>query len=573
MDDSSAAHIETDDDLDTQQEVDDLRAEDSAEIEGVTTTTLVEVTPGIAVVFGEVPEGLELFDLDLLPSFDRAQLNTALGTIGNIGTVAGKVAEAISSAQGLYRVNDATLSLLQSGGKMDAKDGAKLGAIFKNGELVAQARFIPASMTAATAIAAIGPAVAMLALQMQLGEISGLVRTNIALTTQTLKTIRNEQRSELEALVEAVDQAIGHARSIEAVPDSVWDSIAASYPSLLKQMKLYRKNVADYVQELGKLNGRPRRQFLESNAEAMMFDTYSLLISLKAYAEYQAIKAVRARTRGADDESEARLFELITRDTPIEIQAARDEIASLTKELVRELRIIAELPGRATIPLTKNRKDSKASQLTCAQLLEAIEPVANLMCPPVDKLTAPNVVLAPEDLDLDPYLQILRRFMDDAEVLQGIAFPHEAGGTLAALVPAVLAKRVDASWDSLAPGKAAAIVDKFASSMFVAVTDQRVVTASPRTLLREGELGAVFPLNEVRYVRPRRNQADNVRSTISIATDRKDFTWMFPSAANDEQIDHFVAVVEDGVHSVAANQLRIESAGDRASEENSVLAE
>lgn len=573
MDDLSAAHIETDEDVQKRQEVDDLRAEGSAEIEGATTTTLVEVAPGIAVVFGEVPEGLELFDLDLLPSFDRAQLNTVLGTIGNIGHVAGNVAEAISSAQGLYRVNDATLSLLQSGGKMAAKDGAKLGAIFKNGELIAQARFIPVSMTAATAIAAIGPAVAMLALQMQLGEISGLVRTNIALTTQTLKSIRHEQWSELEALVEAVDQAIGHARSIEAVPDSVWESIASSYPSLLKQMKLYRKNVADHLQELCKLDGRPRRQFLESNAEAMVFDTYSLLRSLKAYAEYQAIKAVRARTRGADDESEARLFELITRDTPIEISTARDEIASLTKELVRELRIIAELPGRATIPLTKNRKDRKASQLTCAQLLEAIEPVANLMRPPVGKLTAPNVVLAPEGLDLDPYLQILRWFLDDAEVLQGIAFPHETGGALAALVPAVLAKRVDASWDGLAPRKAAGIVDKVASCTFVAVTDQRVFTASSRALLREGELGSVFPLSEVRYVRPRCNHADNVRSTISIATELKDFTWMFPSAANDEQIDHFAAVVGDGVPSVTANQLRIESAGDRTSEEKSVLAE
>ncbi|MGP6172193.1 hypothetical protein ACTU6V_13420 [Microbacterium sp. A204] len=573
MDDSSAAHSETDDDSAAQHDVDSPRAEGAAELESATSTTLVEVTPGIAVVFGEVPEGLELFDLDLLPSLDRAQLNTALGTIGNIGTVAGNVAEAISSAQGLYRVNDATLSLLQSGGKLAAKDGAKLGAIFKNGELVAQARFIPASMTAATAIAAIGPAVAMLALQMQLGEISGLVRTNIALTTQTLKSIRNEQWSELEALVEAVDEAADHARSIEAVPDSVWDSIAASYPSLRKQMKLYRRNVAGYVQELGKLNGRPRRQYLESNAEAMVFDTYSLLSSLKAYAEYQAIKAVRARTRSADDESEAQLFERITRDTPIEIQAARDEIASLTKELVRELRIIAELPGRATMPLTKKRKDAKASQLTCAQLLEAIEPVANIMYPPVDKPSTPDVVCAPEDFDLDPYLQILRWFMEDTEVLQGIAFPHEAGGTLAALVPAVLARRVDASWDALASGRAAAIVDKFASSTFVAVTDQRIVTASPRALLREGELGAVFPLNEVRYVRPRRNQADNVRSTISVATDRKDITWMFPSAADDEQIDNFAAVVEDGVQSVTANQLRIEGARDRAAEENSILSE
>lgn len=573
MDDSSAGHIETDEDLNTQQEADDPRAEGSAEMEEATTTTLVEVTPGIAVVFGEVPEGLELFDLDLIPSFDRAQLNTALGTIGNIGTVVGNAAEALSGVQGLYRVNDATLSLLQSGGKMAAKDGAKLGAIFQNGKIVAQARFIPASMTVGTAMATIAPAVAMLALQMQLGEISGLVRTNIALTTQTLKSIRHEQWSELEALVEAVDQAIGHARSIEAVPDSVWDSIAASYPSLLKQMKLYRKNVTEYGQELGKLNGRPRRQFLESNAEAMVFDTYALLSSLKAYAAYQAIKAVRARTRGADDASEARLFEVITRDTPIEIQAARDEIASLTKELVRELKVIAELPGRAGLPLSKKRRDGKASKLTCAQLLEAIGPVANLIHPPIDKLTAPSVVLAPEGLDLDPYLQVLRWFMDDAEVLQGIAFPHEASGTLASLVPAVLAKRVDASWDGLAARKAAAIVDKIASSMFVAVTDQRVVTASPRALLREGELGAVFPLSEVRYVRPRRNQADSVRSTISIATDRKDLTWMFPAAANDEQIDQFVSVVEDGVHSVTTKQLGTEGAGKRASEENSILTE
>ena len=177
-------------------------------LELATSTTLVEVMPGVAVVFGEVPDGLELISLDMVPSFDRAELSTALGSLGNAGTIVGNVAEAVSSAQGLFRVNDATLSLLKSGGQMAAKDGAKLGAIFKNGELVAQARFIPASMTAATAIAAIGPAVAMIALQMQLGEISGLVRSNIQLTTQTLKAIRNEQWAELEGLAESVDESV-----------------------------------------------------------------------------------------------------------------------------------------------------------------------------------------------------------------------------------------------------------------------------------------------------------------------------------------------------------------------------
>lgn len=80
-------------------------------------TTLVEVTPGVAVVFGEVPRGLELIGLDILSPSERTQLTTALGSLGNIGTVVGNVAEYVSSAQGLFRVNDATFSLLKSGGQ------------------------------------------------------------------------------------------------------------------------------------------------------------------------------------------------------------------------------------------------------------------------------------------------------------------------------------------------------------------------------------------------------------------------------------------------------------------------
>ena len=46
----------------------------SDELEIAPATTLIEVTPGVAVVFGEVPPGLELISLDVLPQFDRTQL-------------------------------------------------------------------------------------------------------------------------------------------------------------------------------------------------------------------------------------------------------------------------------------------------------------------------------------------------------------------------------------------------------------------------------------------------------------------------------------------------------------------
>ncbi len=516
-------------------------------LELAASTTLVEVTPGVAVVFGEVPDGLELISLDMVPSFDRAQLSTALGSLGNAGTIVGNVAEAVSSAQGLFRVNDATLSLLKSGGQMAAKDGAKLGAIFKNGELVAQARFIPASMTAATAIAAIGPAVAMIALQMQLGEISGLVRSNIQLTTQTLKAIRNEQWAELEGLAESVDEAVKETRELDVITDSVWEPIAPSGPNIRKQLKLYRKNVAGHVQELGKVEGRARRQYLESNAEAIVFDTYALLSSLKTHAEYQAVRAALARTRSTNDESEAQLFDRIARNTPAEIDESLSEVRSLTESLVRELRIIAELPGRATVPLTKKRKDAKASQFTCRQLLEAIEPLANMLQPAVEMPAVPETVCAPEGLELDLYLHILRWFLEDGEALRSAAFPYEVGThNFAGVVPAMLAKRVDATWDALTPGRASAIVEKFASSTFVAVTDRRIITANPGNFLRRGELGAIYLLDEVRNVRGRSARGAAVRPTIDVTTEQRDLHWMFPDAAAHEDIDCLAAVLSEG---------------------------
>lgn len=510
-------------------------------------TTLVEVTPGVAAVFGEVPQGLELISLDLIPTIDRLELSTALGSLGNIGTLVGNVAEYASGLQGLFRVNDATMSLLKSGGQMAGKDGALLGSIFKDGVIVGQARFIPVSMTAATAIAAIGPAVAMMALQMQLGEVSGLVRTNIALTTQALKTIRNEQWAELEGLAEAVDAANQEARELDTITESVWEPIAPSGPAIRKQLKMYRKNVAGHIHELGNLEGRARRQHLEFNAAAIVFDTHALLISLKAHAEYQAIRAAFARTRGANDENEARLFDLIVRNLPEEIKESLRQIRLLTVSLVRELRIIAELPGRATVPLTKKRKDTKASRLTCEQLLKAIEPLSNALRPRVEMPAIPTTICAPDNHDLEPYLNVLRWFLEDGETLRSVAFPYEAGNhNLAGVVPAILAKRIDATWEALAPGRAGAVLEKFASSTLVAVTDHRIVTADPKTLLRDGLLGSIYPLDEVRYVRGRSNHSASVRPTIGLTTDRRDVQWMFPAGADEKHIDNLAASIADG---------------------------
>jgi hypothetical protein len=191
-------------------------------------TVLAEVLPGVAVVFGEVPAELkpDLIDFGLVSAADRMQISTVLASIGNTATVAGNLGNAFASVQGLYRISDVTQTLLKAGGTLAIKDGMNLGTVISSSGL-AQARFIPVTaVSRAQTAAAIGPALAMVAIQMQLSEITGLIRTNIALTSQVLTTIRNEQWAELTGLVATIDRAVDQAQEVRSVPTSLWDSVA-----------------------------------------------------------------------------------------------------------------------------------------------------------------------------------------------------------------------------------------------------------------------------------------------------------------------------------------------------------
>ncbi|QTR05150.1 hypothetical protein J7S33_10845, partial [Saccharothrix algeriensis] len=68
-----------------------------------TSTVLVEVLPGVAVVAGEVPPELkpDLVDFGIVPAADRKQISAILASIGNAATVAGNHGNAFAGVQGL----------------------------------------------------------------------------------------------------------------------------------------------------------------------------------------------------------------------------------------------------------------------------------------------------------------------------------------------------------------------------------------------------------------------------------------------------------------------------------------
>ena len=510
------------------------------------TSTIVEIAPEITAVFGDIPEGLEPIDFGLLPEFDRAQLTTALSAIGNTAAITGGAVQAMTAAQGLYRVTAETQKLLSAGATMALKDGAQLGAVMRNGKIIAQARFIPIGTGAAAgALAAIGPALAMVALQMALSDVTTAVKTNTALLNQTLTTIRNEQWAELTGHVETMERATTHAKEIGSVPETLWQRIAPYEATLRKHMELYRKNVQDHIKQLDTLDGKEERQYLITNAEAILFDTHALLFSLRAHTQFQVLHAYRARVNGTNDPDEAKLFDIIVNDTRAEVKVCRNTATTLIAALTRQLRLIAELPRRRTLPLLPQRR-SKQSQLTSAQLLDAIEPLADALNPIRNKLDSDTTIttIAPEGYDIDVYVRTLRWLLNDEHLL-AIAFPHQMdSNNPLTMVSTAFDLKMDASWNLLRLEKKISTVSKTVSASFIAVTDARIITANPHDFRNHGTTKGEVPRSEVRHIRFTPADNDNSRTKIDVTTEKFDLHWTFPAAANNDDISALAKIFE-----------------------------
>lgn len=460
--------------------------------EGAAQTVIAEVAPGVAVVFGPVPLDLELVDFGFVTSVDLAQLSNVLSMVGNTATVAGNVGQALASLQGVYRVNDATSALLASGAKLAVKDGANLGTVLTS-EGLKQARFIPVTgLSAAQTAAAIGPAVATIALQLQLSEITSLVKKNVELTRQVYEAFEREQRAELAGLLVTIDRAVARAKELESVPASLWDTVAGSGTALWKQHELHRDKVRNHAQQIGSGDARARSDYLRFNAQSIALDTAALLSSLKAWTGLQALHAGMARTAGRDDPTEQRLVEVIARDTRAEVDSSMVEIRSLTDALTLELRLVAELPGRQSLSQSfpRARSEAKVAKATAASLLQSISPLAEALHPSPPPLTPPDAICIEGGVDLEPYLRVLRWFLDDDEVIQAMAMSERE--PVAHLVAEALGK---------ARERIAAARDKVVPRTLVVVTNRHVLTADSVAFLEEGSLSHRLPIDHIRYVR------------------------------------------------------------------------
>jgi len=224
----------------------------------------------------------------------------------------------------------------------------------------------------------------------------------------------------------------------------------------------------------------------------------------------------------------------------------RNKATALITALTRQLRLIAELPGRSKLPFFQQRR-SKQSQLTSAQLLEVIEPLADALNPIRNNLDSDTTIttIAPEGYDTDVYVRIMRWLLNDDEYLLAIAFPQQMdSNNPLSMVSTAFDLTTDKSWNLLRLEKKIGTVSKAVNTSFIAVTDARIVTANPHDFRNHGTTKGEVPRSEVRHVRFTPADNDNSRTKIDVTTEKIDFHWNFPVAANNDDINTLAQILE-----------------------------
>ncbi len=488
------------------------------ELELAADTALVELFPGTALLFGEPPAGVEVAPFRLVSQEDRSSLSAAIAATTSVLNVGGQLASGLAQAEGLVRLAPQTLQALKAGATPVQSAGYNIGVLAgENGKFAAQVRWLPAEGVQAAQLAAnLGPAMAMVAIQVQLNEIAGLVRENLALTEAVLKTVRHEQWAELTGLEQAISKALDEASAVGHVTPLLWENIAGYEAGLRKQRDLYRRHVEAHADELAtRKDHKDRRQFIEKNGEALVLDVHCLILAHKSWFEYQALRAGRARLGAQDDPNEAKLLQAIIDNARTEYHEVVDELAAVLEPLNRELWIMTELPGKKTIPFTGGRKSAGEVAAMAKQMLDAIEQLSDSIRPRPAPLERPASVFGPEPEQLDKDLGILRWHLNHGEELDALATAIDlAGGNALRALPG--GHRVSSS------------------DVLIAITQERVLAADLSDFRNQGFVQRSIPNDDIRYMRFR-DDSDAERVEVDVITKHENLTWRFAKGSDADE--------------------------------------
>lgn len=516
-------------------------------------TIIVPLEDDYALVVGPNTKGLEKIDSSLVG--DRA-LNDLIASIGEGASLSGGAASAANTIQhmsGLYKLDAVTKAQLASGNALTkATDGQLIGTVRNaGGQITRQARLIPVSAPQiAGAIAAIGPAVAMVAVQMQLNNISKQVSTVQQTSLQTLQVLTDSRNADYQGDCQTINEVYQASSNHGYVSETDWSIISGLVSRIQSHRHFYKKQVANHQEALEKAHAdsHTQRDYIQTNRARIVNDSCAAFETLRAWAHLTELRIARAQAQGEHPHAEPlQIRQEIIED--LQVQRA------LLRGLMRELRIIAELPGGWTVPASSKRKKAHLSQQMAQKIIGTLNPLVQQLEIQENPIPSPDVTCAPNDYDVSPYTKILRWYLDEDEKLEALIFPVDRlSHRLLAMGADQFTNTVNTSaWSMLPQAKDSTdwslgwlgrrVGQKIVAPEMVAVTGRRIITADPQEFIQKGIVKEEFSINDVT---PTFTDTDDALPELHLTQgEKKSREWCFPSAVRVEARSVAEMLVDD----------------------------
>jgi hypothetical protein len=466
--------------------------------EELPSSALVEFEDGLAIFFGDsVPEGVDLVPFTLIDDATRAAVSTAVGSAVGLGNVAAQGVNGAFQAQGLVRLAPETLAAMKNATPI-VKDGWNLGTLAANGKFAASVRWLPATAaTTASVVAAMGPAIALMVIQVQLNQIASVAKHNVELTSKVLQVVRQDQWSSVTGYHNTLLRELGHARRIGEVTDAVFAEVRGYQGELTAQWDANRNTVLQHVGDLERKTGhKDRQQFLTDNGQAIIADVQALLLSKTSWFIYQSLRAGHLLRSAKANEADRRLLDEVIVNARRMHEESLAQTDTLLDQLAREFAVIAELPGRRTFKIGGEARAAKEAQSMVRQLQDALAAIRGTASSPLqDRFEMPALLVFEEEVP-NELVKILPLRLHNGERVLALA---------------------DASSDRITVPRL--------SDGWVAVTDRRILVTKQDSLRRTGAIDSAIDVADIRYVR--RSDDPGRAPVVEIITKHADLTVRF----------------------------------------------
>lgn len=520
-------------------------------------TIIVPLDNDYAIVVGSNTKDLEKIDSSLVA--DRA-LNDLIASIGEGASLTGGAASAANAIQhmsGLYKLDAVTKAQLAAGNALTkTADGRLIGTVRNaSGQISRQARLIPVSAPQiAGAIAAIGPAIAMVAVQMQLDSISEQVSTVQHTALQTQRMLKDWQNASFHGTQQAVLRIYRKSTKEGTVSNTNWEQINGLSNDIERHRNYYKQRIKTHAQELQNCQNdvSKRRNYITQHQESILFDTFAALNCIQTWCCYFQLAHERARIKGEQPT-------LTYDEMRAEVEDDLKEQRTLLHALMRELRIISELPGASSFFPLQKQQDKTVSSNTATQLLKQLNELAQQLGIQENPVPIPDATCVPANYDVSPYTKILRWYLDEGEELEALTFPIDK------LSHRLLATRADQfantvnnlAWLVLPRAKDSTdwsrrdwLVRRVGQTMLVApemvaVTGRRIITADPQEFIQKGIIKEEFSINDVTPTFTEADAEDALPELHITQGEKKCREWCFPSEARTEARKIAELLVED----------------------------